>query len=148
MSGWTPERMRRFAQHVLLPDVGGRGQDRLREATVAIELGGAVAHVAAAYLAAGGIGTIVLVGVDREVSPALARFPLGGAAGRSLREALEHALGARHAETRIVAAVEPPEGAHVLVLDDDHERVPAAEAFARGGEAAARLMHAIATERR
>ncbi|HUS65446.1 MAG TPA: ThiF family adenylyltransferase, partial [Kofleriaceae bacterium] len=57
------DQIRRYARHVLLPDVGGRGQERLLAAAVAVDLGGGPAAVAAvAYLAAAGVGRIALAG--------------------------------------------------------------------------------------
>lgn len=139
---WSPERIARYAQHVLLPDVGGRGQDRLRAAAVTIAVDGPASRIAALYLAAGGVGTVGFAGDDRLVTAAQARFPLGRAAlGTSLHGALASALLARNPEV-VIASVD---AAPTLVLDDDRETLSMAEAFARGGEAAARLLHAIAT---
>lgn len=61
------EQVRRYARHILLPDVGGLGQTALmvsaahlglRESEPTAEL------VAAAYLAAGGVGTIAVTGAE------------------------------------------------------------------------------------
>lgn len=56
--------VQRYARHVLLPDVGGRGQERLLAATVAVPVGPARAAEVAAlvYLAAAGVGTLVVTG--------------------------------------------------------------------------------------
>jgi len=59
------EQVRRYARHILLPDVGGLGQTALMVATAKVELREAdpVAElIAALYLAAGGVGKIVLGG--------------------------------------------------------------------------------------
>jgi len=63
------EHVRRYARHILLPDVGGVGQTALMTSTAKVELptdehaGAPLAElIAAAYLAAGGVGTIVLHG--------------------------------------------------------------------------------------
>lgn len=141
---WSPERIARYAQHVLLPDVGGRGQDRLRAAVVAVSIGGPAARVAAVYLAAGGIGTVLVVGDDRVVDDRLARFPIGrDAIGGSLLAALAAALVARNPEVVVTGAVEV--ATTTLTIADDPEAASLGAAFARGGEAAARLLHAIAT---
>ena len=54
------EQVRRYARHVLLPDVGGLGQTALLVATVRVDANDAAGAVAATYLAAGGIGTLVI----------------------------------------------------------------------------------------
>jgi hypothetical protein len=59
------EQVRRYARHILLPDVGGLGQTALMVATAKIELRESEPHaelIAAQYLAAGGIGRIVIRG--------------------------------------------------------------------------------------
>jgi hypothetical protein len=52
--------VRRYARHVLLPEVGGRGQERLLAASVRVLGDGRAAEEAALYLAAAGIGRLHL----------------------------------------------------------------------------------------
>lgn len=60
----TPDRLDRFARHIVLPEIGGAGQAALARATmVLIGLGG-IGSPALQYLAAAGIGTLVLVDDD------------------------------------------------------------------------------------
>jgi len=59
------EQVRRYARHILLPDVGGLGQTALMVASAKIELRESeplAELIAVQYLAAGGVGTIVLAG--------------------------------------------------------------------------------------
>jgi len=59
------EQVRRYARHILLPDVGGLGQTALMVSSAWLELRESeplAELVAAQYLAAGGVGTIVLRG--------------------------------------------------------------------------------------
>lgn len=59
------EQVRRYARHILLPDVGGLGQTALMVSTAKIELRESEPHaelIAAMYLAAGGVGKIVIRG--------------------------------------------------------------------------------------
>jgi len=61
------EQVRRYARHILLPDCGGLGQTALMVATARLELRESEPEaeiVAATYLAAGGVGTVVLVGAN------------------------------------------------------------------------------------
>ena len=69
------EQVRRYARHILLPDVGGLGQTALMVSTAKIELREsepAAELVAATYLAAGGVGTVVLRGASEAQLAALA----------------------------------------------------------------------------
>ncbi|MCG8418287.1 MAG: ThiF family adenylyltransferase [Proteobacteria bacterium] len=61
---FRPDQVRRYARHILLPDVGGVGQKRFLTASVVIEVGpGCAAEmVALTYLAAAGVGNLVLSG--------------------------------------------------------------------------------------
>jgi hypothetical protein len=57
------EQVRRYARHVMLPDVGGLGQTALMVASAKVALREsepAAELVAAAYLAAGGVGSLVV----------------------------------------------------------------------------------------
>lgn len=59
------EQVRRYARHILLPDVGGLGQTALMVSTAKIELREPEPDaelIAALYLAAGGVGHIVIRG--------------------------------------------------------------------------------------
>ena len=59
-----PDRLERFARHIVLPEVGGAGQVALAEATdVLIGVGG-IGSPALQYLAGAGIGTLVLMDDD------------------------------------------------------------------------------------
>ncbi len=63
------EQVRRYARHILLPDVGGLGQTALMVSAARIELRESEPDaelIAALYLAAGGVGKIVLSGASPE----------------------------------------------------------------------------------
>ena len=59
------DQVRRYARHVLVPDIGGLGQTALLVATARMELREsepAAEMIAATFLAAGGVGTIAIRG--------------------------------------------------------------------------------------
>jgi hypothetical protein len=63
------EQVRRYARHILLPDVGGLGQTALMVSTARIERHESEPDAeltCALYLAAGGVGTVVLRGATAE----------------------------------------------------------------------------------
>jgi sulfur-carrier protein adenylyltransferase/sulfurtransferase len=61
----TPEELRRYSRHLLMPEVGVEGQQRLKTARVLCVGAGGLGSPASMYLAAAGVGTIGLVDFDR-----------------------------------------------------------------------------------
>ena len=128
------EQVRRYARHILLPDFGGLGQTALMVAVAVVDLraGDPAASIAARYLAAGGVGTVVLLGAT----------------------AAQHAVLANHdPDTALIVAAEPtdvPDKARPVPIPDkppwwrSTEGDEVALAFWRGGLAATRWMATIA----
>jgi adenylyltransferase/sulfurtransferase len=145
----TEPQIRRYSRHILLPDVGGTGQARLLAATVVVDLGVdladdlAAAIAAATYLAAAGIGTIVLLGAARIVrEPDIhASIALDAShVGRTLLDAVSTRLIALNPDVRITDTPQHEPSVHVR-LELDAGDSP----LVRGGLAATRTIHAIAT---
>ena len=61
---FSPEEVERYARHLVLSEVGGPGQQRLKAATVVIIGAGGVGSPAALYLAAAGVGTLRIIDGD------------------------------------------------------------------------------------
>ncbi len=59
-----PDRLDRFARHIVLPEVGGAGQVALSQAHVVLIGCGGIGSPALQYLAAAGVGTLTLVDDD------------------------------------------------------------------------------------
>ena len=62
--GFSNEQLHRYSRHIILEEVGGRGQQKLLAAKVLIIGTGGLGSPAAMYLAAAGVGTIGLVDAD------------------------------------------------------------------------------------
>lgn len=60
----TPEQRNRYSRHLLLPEVGEEGQQKLLGAKVLLLGAGGLGSPAALYLAAAGVGTIGIVDMD------------------------------------------------------------------------------------
>jgi hypothetical protein len=124
------DQVRRYARHILLPDVGGLGQTALLVATARMELRESEPDaelIAAQYLAAGGVGTIEI---------------------RGATDAQLEALGAHGPDTTLTT--QPAEKAVELVLHPKPSWWPSAPgdalalAYWRGSIAAVQWMSAIA----
>jgi molybdopterin/thiamine biosynthesis adenylyltransferase len=62
---FTEDQVRRYARHIILPGIGGEGQQKLMDASVLVIGAGGLGSPASMYLAAAGVGTIGLVDFDR-----------------------------------------------------------------------------------
>jgi len=60
----SPDRLDRFARHIVLPEVGGAGQVALAEAHVVLVGCGGIGSPALQYLAAAGVGRLTLIDSD------------------------------------------------------------------------------------
>src|SRR2546426_1903168 len=59
-----PEQRNRYSRHLLLPEVGEEGQQKLLQSKVLLLGAGGLGSPAALYLASAGVGTLCIVGID------------------------------------------------------------------------------------
>jgi len=64
MFGFTEQQIERYSRHIILPQVGGKGQQRLLASKVLLVGTGGLGSPAGLYLAAAGVGTLGLVDFD------------------------------------------------------------------------------------
>lgn len=65
MFPFSEEQIRRYSRHIILPEVGGKGQKKLLSSSVLLVGMGGLGSPAALYLAAAGIGALGIVDFDR-----------------------------------------------------------------------------------
>jgi molybdopterin/thiamine biosynthesis adenylyltransferase len=112
----APDRLARFARHIVLPEVGGVGQVALSQAHVVLVGCGGIGSPALQYLAAAGIGRLTLIDDDTVEESNLQRQTIftAGDIGRPKAEAaaawvrrFDPALTVATHATRITAANAP-----------------------------------------
>jgi molybdopterin-synthase adenylyltransferase len=69
----TDDELIRYSRQIVLREVGGRGQERLRAASVAVVGAGGIGSPAILYLAAAGIGHLTVIDDDRVATDNLQR---------------------------------------------------------------------------
>ncbi len=62
---FTDEQVKRYSRHIILPQVGGKGQKKLLESSMLLVGAGGLGSPAAMYLAAAGVGKLGIVDFDR-----------------------------------------------------------------------------------
>ncbi|MDB5441434.1 MAG: UBA/THIF-type binding protein [Caulobacteraceae bacterium] len=124
---FSKDEVERYARHLVLSEIGGPGQQRLKAARILVVGLGGLGCPAAAYLAAAGVGTLTLVDPDHVALSNLQRQLLYTAqdVGRAKAEVAADRLAALNPHTAcelVVAAIGPGNAAdliegHDLVLD-------------------------------
>ena len=108
--------LRRYVRQVVLPEIGEAGQRRLSEATVRLTGRGDALATCAVYLASAGVGALELSDPTPLALAEASRFPLGGAAAGSPRDAaLAEALLARGSLRAARAVPAPPAPLGILL---------------------------------
>ncbi|HET7453622.1 MAG TPA: HesA/MoeB/ThiF family protein, partial [Thermoanaerobaculia bacterium] len=104
VSTLTAEERRRYARHLILPEVGPEGQAKLKGARVLCVGAGGLGSPLVLYLAAAGVGTIGLVDFDAVDASNLHRQILHGSAdvGRSKLASAAERVAAVNPNVRFV----------------------------------------------
>ena len=110
----SPDEIARYARHIVLPEVGGGGQQALKRARVLVVGAGGIGSPAILYLAAAGVGTIGVADDDTVSLSNLQRQILHGTAdiGRAKVESAAETVAALNRHVRFEA--------HPVRLDADN----------------------------
>lgn len=121
---FSDQQLERYARHIILKEIGGEGQRKLGEATVAVIGAGGIGSPAIQYLAAAGIGRITLVDDDDVALSNLQRQTIFRLAdiGTAKVHAAAAAAGALSSDTNFVTYKERLT-AHNVIKFLDHATV-------------------------
>lgn len=115
---FSDDEIERYARHLVLAELGGPGQQRLKAARVGLIGMGGVGAPAALYLAAGGVGTLRLIDDDTVALSNLQRQIIftGADTDRPKVEAATTALGALNPHVQVEPVAERLTGANAADL--------------------------------
>ncbi|HZM34337.1 MAG TPA: molybdopterin-synthase adenylyltransferase MoeB [Burkholderiales bacterium] len=115
------EQLLRYSRHILLPEIGIEGQERLRAAAALIVGAGGLGCPAALYLAAAGIGRLTIADADRVDLTNLQRQVLyrTDSVGKPKVEAARCALGGINPDVEVIALEKRIEDFSPLALKAD-----------------------------
>lgn len=101
---FSEEQIRRYARHIILPEVGGAGQARLLGAKVLVVGAGGLGSPLILYLAAAGVGCIGVVDDDRVDLTNLQRQIIHGTAsiGQPKAESARAAVAAINPDVKVI----------------------------------------------
>ncbi|HXV23803.1 MAG TPA: molybdopterin-synthase adenylyltransferase MoeB [Alphaproteobacteria bacterium] len=115
---FTESQLKRYARHIILPEIGGIGQERLLKARVLVVGAGGLGSPLLLYLAAAGIGTLGVVDYDRVDLTNLQRQVVHGTGdlGRLKVESAIEAVARINPEVKVEAHAERLTGENVRAL--------------------------------
>jgi molybdopterin/thiamine biosynthesis adenylyltransferase len=124
-SALTLDQARRYARHIILPEVGPIGQRQLLAAKVLLIGAGGLGSPAALYLAAAGVGTIGIVDYDTVDLSNLHRQIIHGHAniGRPKVDSVRERLADVNPDVDVVTFNEPISSANALDIIKDFDVV-------------------------
>jgi len=104
MEKLDPDEISRYQRHILLPEIGGAGQQKLKRARVMVIGAGGLGSPVLQYLAAAGIGTLGIADDDRVVLSNLQRQVIhdSGTVGEMKTQSAADAIARLNPHVRIV----------------------------------------------
>jgi len=122
---FSEEQINRYARHILLPEVGGTGQQKLLDSKVLVIGAGGLGSPVIMYLAAAGIGTIGVVDDDVVDLSNLQRQILHGTddIGRPKVESAKEAVAAINPDVTLVTHEQRIDAANAMDLIDAYDLV-------------------------
>lgn len=122
---FTDEQVKRYSRHIILPEVGGKGQKKICQSKVFITGAGGLGSPVALYLAAAGVGTIGIIDHDVVDLSNLQRQILHSTKtlNRPKVESAKETLEALNPDVRVIPYQEKLTSANILDIIKDYDIV-------------------------
>ena len=119
----TPEQVKRYSRHIILPEVGGVGQEKLCKSSVFSVGAGGLGSPVAIYLTLAGVGTIGIVDFDTVDVTNLQRQILhqNKDIGRSKAESAYETLKAYNPDVNVILHEEPLTSVNAMEIIRDYD---------------------------
>jgi molybdopterin-synthase adenylyltransferase len=121
----TPEEIERYARHIVLREVGGPGQARLKRSRVLVIGAGGLGAPVLLYLAAAGVGTLGVVDDDTVALSNLQRQVIHGTPdlGKPKVESAAHAVGRLNPHVCVRTHAERLTAANALAMFEGYDLI-------------------------
>ena len=125
MIEFTDEQIERYSRHIILPEVGGAGQQKMLEAKVLLLGAGGLGSPAAYYLAAAGIGNLGIVDFDRVDLSNLQRQIIHSTEriGMLKTESAKKTIEALNPDVKVSLYNEKLDSSNIMELIENHDYV-------------------------
>lgn len=122
---FTEAQLQRYARHIILPEIGGIGQAKLRQARVLVVGAGGLGAPLLQYLAAAGIGTLGVVDHDTVSLSNLQRQVIHRTADLGVRkvDSARRALLEINPECEVITIAERMTAANAMAIVSDYDIV-------------------------
>ncbi len=123
MFDFSEEQIVRYSRHIILPEIGGKGQKKLLEGKVLLVGAGGLGSPSAYYLAAAGVGKIGIVDMDVVDLSNLQRQILHhtGDLGRAKTDSAKEKLNALNPDVELVTYNERLSSENIMELFRDYD---------------------------
>lgn len=122
IGGFGEEQIRRYSRHIILPEVGGKGQKKLLESAVLCIGAGGLGAPAIEYLAAAGVGTLGIIDDDVVDLSNLQRQVIhGGNVGIQKVKSAEQFVNRLNPDVNVVAYTERLNQENILGIIRDYD---------------------------
>jgi molybdopterin-synthase adenylyltransferase len=125
MAGFTEQQLQRYSRHILLNEVGGKGQKKLLAGKALVVGTGGLGSPSAFYLAAAGVGTIGLVDFDNVELSNLQRQILHSTndIGRAKTTSAKEKLQSLNSDINVIEHKERLTSANIMDVIKDYDIV-------------------------